>query len=173
MCGMGEVYEVAKAREAGIPVVFIDYRLGEASSGNPDEWFPIYPGTDGALASAIAYVIISEGKHDKEFLDKYTVGFDADTMPEGAPENSSYMDYIMGTGYDNDSQDASSGQLPFAAFLRRKSNTSPISLPTMKRVSSRKASDRSATITANGTLPPSRRCPSSPETSANPAHAPA
>ena len=100
MCGMGEVYEVAKAREAGIPVVFIDYRLGEASSGNPDEWFPIYPGTDGALASAIAYVIISEGKHDKEFLDKYTVGFDADTMPEGAPENSSYMDYIMGTGYD-------------------------------------------------------------------------
>ncbi len=100
MCGMGEVYEVAKAREVGIPLAFIDYRLGEGSSGNPDEWFPIYPGTDGALASAIAYVIISEGKYDKEFLDKYTVGFDADTMPEGAPENSSYTDYIMGTGYD-------------------------------------------------------------------------
>ena len=101
MCGMGEVYEVAKAREAGIPVAFVDYRLGEGSSGNPDEWFPIYPGTDGALASAIAYVIISEGKHDKAFLDKYVVGFDADTMPESAPANSSYMDYIMGTGYDN------------------------------------------------------------------------
>ena len=98
---MGEVYEVAKAREAGIPVAFVDYRLGEGSSGNPDEWFPIYPGTDGALASAIAYVIISEGKHDKAFLDKYVVGFDADTMPESAPANSSYMDYIMGTGYDN------------------------------------------------------------------------
>ena len=39
MCGMGEVYEVAKAREAGIPVAFVDYRLGEGSSGNPDEWF--------------------------------------------------------------------------------------------------------------------------------------
>ena len=100
MCGMGEVYEVAKAREAGIPIAFVDYRLGEGSSGNPDEWFPIYPGTDGALASAMAYVIISEGKHDKGFLDKYAVGFDADTMPESAPENSSYMDYIMGTGYD-------------------------------------------------------------------------
>lgn len=100
MCGMGEVYEAAKAREAGIPLAFIDYRLGEGSSGNPDEWFPIYPGTDAALASAIAYVIISEGKHDKEFLGKYAVGFDADTMPEGAPANSSYMDYIMGTGYD-------------------------------------------------------------------------
>lgn len=85
MCGMGEVYEVAKAREAGIPVAFVDYRLGEGSSGNPDEWFPIYPGTDGALASAIAYVIISEEKHDKAFLDKYVVGFDADTMPESAP----------------------------------------------------------------------------------------
>lgn len=74
---------------------------GRGVLGNPDEWFPIYPGTDGALASAIAYVIISEGKHDKAFLDKYVVGFDADTMPESAPANSSYMDYIMGTGYDN------------------------------------------------------------------------
>lgn len=101
MCGMGEVYEVAKAREAGIPVAFVDYRLGEGSSGNPDEWFPIYPGTDGALASAMAYVIITEGKADKEFLDRYVVGFDADTMPEGAPANSSYSDYILGTGYDN------------------------------------------------------------------------
>ena len=62
---------------------------------------PHLPGTDGALASAIAYVIISEEKHDKAFLDKYVVGFDADTMPESAPANSSYMDYIMGTGYDN------------------------------------------------------------------------
>ena len=68
--------------------------------GNPDEWYPIYPGTDGALASAIAYIIIGEGKHDKAFLDKYVVGFDADTMPESAPEHSSYSDYIMGTGYD-------------------------------------------------------------------------
>lgn len=100
MCGMGEVYEIAKAREAGKKLAFIDYRLGEASSGNPEEWFPIYPGTDGALASAMAYVIISEGKHDKEFLDKYVVGFDEDTMPESAPEHSSYKDYIMGTGYD-------------------------------------------------------------------------
>lgn len=100
MCGMGEIYEIAKAREAGIPLAFVDYRLGEGSSGSPDEWFPIYPGTDGALASAIAYVIISEGNYAKEFLDKYVVGFDGDTMPESAPANSSYMDYIMGTGYD-------------------------------------------------------------------------
>ena len=100
MCSMGEVYEVAKAREAGKPIAFIDYRLGEASSGNPGEWYPIYPGTDGALASAMAYVIISEGAHDKAFLDKYVVGFDADTMPASAPANSSYSDYIMGTGYD-------------------------------------------------------------------------
>ncbi len=100
MCGMGEVYEIAKAREAGIPMAFVDYRIGEASSGNPNEWFPIYPGTDGALASAMAYVIISEGKADKTFMDKYSIGFDDDTMPEGAPAHSSYKDYIMGTGYD-------------------------------------------------------------------------
>ncbi len=100
MCGMGEVYEMAKAREAGIPLAFVDYRLGEASSGNPNEWYPIYPGTDGALASALAYEVIIAGKYDKEFLDKYTIGFDGDTLPESAPANSSYYDYIMGTGYD-------------------------------------------------------------------------
>lgn len=40
MCGMGEVYEVAKAREAGIPVVFIDYRLGERPRVTPTNGSP-------------------------------------------------------------------------------------------------------------------------------------
>jgi anaerobic selenocysteine-containing dehydrogenase len=34
------------------------------------------PGTDGALALAMLNVIISEGLYDKEFVEKWTVGFD-------------------------------------------------------------------------------------------------
>jgi len=37
---------------------------------------PIRPGTDCALALGMLNVIISEGLHDKEFIDKYTIGFD-------------------------------------------------------------------------------------------------
>lgn len=37
---------------------------------------PVRPGTDAALALAMIHVIISEGLYNKEFVDKYTVGFD-------------------------------------------------------------------------------------------------
>jgi anaerobic selenocysteine-containing dehydrogenase len=36
----------------------------------------IRPGTDGALALALINVIINEKLYDKEFIEKYTVGFD-------------------------------------------------------------------------------------------------
>jgi anaerobic selenocysteine-containing dehydrogenase len=37
---------------------------------------PIRPGTDCALALAMLNVITSEGLYDREFIDKYTLGFD-------------------------------------------------------------------------------------------------
>lgn len=105
MGGANAVWDFTRVREAvtgrGGAIVNIDYRLNETSSGHPDEWLPIRPGTDAALASAIAYEWIANGKVDKAFLDKYCVGYDDDTMPASAKgQNKSYKDYIMGTGYD-------------------------------------------------------------------------
>ena len=101
MGGANIVYDFAKVREAGAKIVNIDYRLNETSSGHPDEWLPIRTGTDAALVSAIAHELIANDQVDKEFLDKYCVGYDEDTMPESAKgQNKSYKDYIMGTGYD-------------------------------------------------------------------------
>ena len=105
MGGANAVWDFAKVREAvesrGGRVVSIDYRLNETASGHPDEWLPIRPGTDAALCSAIAHEWIANDQVDKEFLDKYCVGYDEDTMPESAKgQNKSYKDYIMGTGYD-------------------------------------------------------------------------
>jgi len=42
------------------------------TAGKSDEWFPIIPGTDGAVALAIAYVIASEGLWNKEFIEQQT-----------------------------------------------------------------------------------------------------
>ena len=101
MGGANIVYDFAKVREAGAKIVNIDYRLNETSSGHPDEWLPIRTGTDAALVNAIAHELIANDQVDKEFLDKYCVGYDEDTMPESAKgQNKSYKDYIMGTGYD-------------------------------------------------------------------------
>ena len=42
-----------------------------------DVWLQIRPGTDGALAYGMINVIISEGLHDREFVENWCSGFDA------------------------------------------------------------------------------------------------
>ena len=56
-------------------VVVVDPRYS-VTAAKADEWIPINPGTEGALAMAIANVIISEGLIAEEFVnDTYTSGF--------------------------------------------------------------------------------------------------
>ena len=57
-------------------IVVINPRYS-VTAAKADEWIPINPGTDGALAMAIAHVIISEELHDKTFVKDWTVGFDS------------------------------------------------------------------------------------------------
>ena len=40
------------------------------------EWLAPRPNTDAALMLALAWVLITEGKVDQGFLDRYTVGFE-------------------------------------------------------------------------------------------------
>ena len=63
-----------KPNRTKIVVINPRYSITAAKS---DEWIPINPGTDGALAMAIAHVIISEELYDKTFVKDWTVGFDA------------------------------------------------------------------------------------------------
>ncbi|MDK8352212.1 molybdopterin-dependent oxidoreductase, partial [Gleimia europaea] len=56
--------------------------------------------TDAALVAGLIHVMLEENLHDQAFLDKYTIGFDEDHMPEGAPKNASYRSYIEGKGED-------------------------------------------------------------------------
>nr|HID13964.1 twin-arginine translocation signal domain-containing protein [Anaerolineae bacterium] len=41
-----------------------------------DEWLPVNPGTEGALALSIAHVIVRDGVYDAEFVAEHTFGFE-------------------------------------------------------------------------------------------------
>jgi len=61
-----------------------------------DEHVAIRPGSDAAMLIAMAQVIVSEGLHDKAFLDRLVLGFDEAHLPDGAPPGSSYRSYLLG-----------------------------------------------------------------------------
>jgi thiosulfate reductase/polysulfide reductase chain A len=70
-------------------VVCIDPRYTKTAQ-KADRWIPIKPRTDGAMALAMANVIIDEELYDREFVENYTYGFEAyeqavaDKTPEWA-----------------------------------------------------------------------------------------
>ncbi|QJY41115.1 molybdopterin-dependent oxidoreductase [Vibrio cholerae] len=47
-----------------------------SSFGEQAQWIAPHPMTDVAMMMGIAHSLIEQGKHDKAFLDKYTVGYD-------------------------------------------------------------------------------------------------
>lgn len=101
MSGGGQFYETLKALEKSqAKVIIIDPRRTDSVTTLGAEWIPIYPGTDGALVAAIIHTLIKEQLTDEAFLAKYCVGWDSQTLPESAPKNGSYKDYILGLGED-------------------------------------------------------------------------
>ncbi|MBO0796319.1 MAG: molybdopterin-dependent oxidoreductase, partial [Ktedonobacteraceae bacterium] len=78
---------LVEARKRGAYVVHIDTRRTEASR-HADEVLLLRPGSDAALALAMAQVIVQEGLYDREFVDKYTLGFAqfADHVQQYTPE---------------------------------------------------------------------------------------
>ncbi len=94
--GTNSEYFIKKARENGARVICIDPRMTLSVVSLADEWIPIRPGTDVALMSAMAYVMIDEGLYDKEFVKTHCIGFDKSQMPPGCETEESYKDYIFG-----------------------------------------------------------------------------
>ena len=54
-------------------VAVVDPKLN-ASAAKAHEWLPLLPGTDGALASAMAHVILTEGLWARDFVGDFTDG---------------------------------------------------------------------------------------------------
>ena len=66
---------VSDARKRGAKIVVIDPRRTEMAAA-ADLWVKIAVGTDLALGLALINVIISEELYDREFVDRWTVGFE-------------------------------------------------------------------------------------------------
>lgn len=94
--GTNSDFLIKKAREKGVKTICIDPRMSMSAVSLADEWIPIRPGTDTAMMSAMAYVIITENLYDKKFIKKCCIGFDETQMPDGYESEESYSDYILG-----------------------------------------------------------------------------
>lgn len=55
----------------GAKLVTFDVRLSNTAGGS-DEWFAPFPGTDGAIALAMARTILDEDLYDREFIETWT-----------------------------------------------------------------------------------------------------
>lgn len=95
--GTNSDFLIKCARKNGARVVCIDPRMSMSAVSLADEWIPIRPGTDVAMMSAMAYVMIEEKLYDAGFTSTHCVGFDETQMPPGLEQEESYKDYILGT----------------------------------------------------------------------------
>ena len=66
---------ILKNKERGMKLVVIDPRCTPTTE-HADIHLRPFPGTDGALALGFARVLITENLYDKEYVEKYTVGFE-------------------------------------------------------------------------------------------------
>jgi len=71
MCG----YRLTQALRRGVKLIVVDPRKISIAA-KADHWVQLRPGTDDALALGMLHVIIKEGLYDKEFVRKWTFGFD-------------------------------------------------------------------------------------------------
>ncbi len=70
-----QVQEFADAVANNAKIVVVDPRYSTAA-GKAHWYLPIKPGTDIALLLAWMNVLINEGIYDKEYVNKYTIGFE-------------------------------------------------------------------------------------------------
>jgi anaerobic selenocysteine-containing dehydrogenase len=66
---------VTEARKNGAKIIGID-PIRTRTMEQVDEWLPIRPGTDAALALAMMHVMFDEGLIDADYLEQYTLGAD-------------------------------------------------------------------------------------------------
>ena len=65
------------ARRRGAQIVVIDPRRSATVKQAATWWLPCRPGTDAALMLAVLYVLITEGRVARAFVDAHSVGFAA------------------------------------------------------------------------------------------------
>ena len=100
--GGNPAYNFLQAKKAGAKFIFVDPYYNDSAIALADEWIPIRPATDTTLLFAIAHVLLTEDDPsnnpliDWDFLNRSTIGFDKDHLPEGADPEDNFKDYVLG-----------------------------------------------------------------------------
>ena len=68
-----DLFKRSKGR--GLKTIVLDPRFTNTAA-KADRWYAVNPGTDLAFVLALTYVVMSEELYDKDFVSKYTVGFE-------------------------------------------------------------------------------------------------
>jgi anaerobic selenocysteine-containing dehydrogenase len=92
----GEICSIlVEQMKQGTDVIVIDPRKIDMVDKSK-KWLQIRPGTDNALALAFLNVIIEESLYDKEFVEKWTYGFEelAEHVKQYTPEKTSEITWV-------------------------------------------------------------------------------
>ncbi|MGB5639028.1 MAG: molybdopterin-dependent oxidoreductase, partial [Sedimenticolaceae bacterium] len=101
--GGNTFYYMRMAKQQGCKFVLVDPQYTDSASAYDAWWIPIKPNTDAAMMAGMAHYIFTNNLHDQDFINRFTMGMDAGTMPDWAQQSANgkenFKDYILGT-YD-------------------------------------------------------------------------
>ena len=85
----------------GIKVISIDPQFTNTAEMVNARWIAPRPGSDVALMLGIAHTLYVQGRYDRAFLDKYTVGFDKFVpyllgKTDGTPKDAAWAASVSG-----------------------------------------------------------------------------
>lgn len=94
-------YYFKLAQEAGVQFVTVGPSYNASAHNLNARWIRVRPGSDIAFLLAVAYEMIRlDGEKgdiiDWDFLHKYSVGFDSESMPADAVLDENFQDYVLG-----------------------------------------------------------------------------
>jgi anaerobic dimethyl sulfoxide reductase subunit A len=104
-------YHFLQIKKAGAKFIAIDPYYNDSYALLEADWIPSRPSSDTSLLLGVAHTLITEDDPvtnpliDWDFLKRCTIGFDADSMPEGEDPKGNFKDYVLGT-YDGIPKDA-------------------------------------------------------------------
>jgi biotin/methionine sulfoxide reductase len=92
---------MAEARRRGCEFILVSPLRDDLPAEARAEWMTAVPGTDAALMIGIVHSLVSEGRHDQAFLDRYTEGWPVfmrylNGAADGQPKDAEWAASICG-----------------------------------------------------------------------------
>ncbi|WP_251178621.1 molybdopterin-dependent oxidoreductase [Adlercreutzia agrestimuris] len=103
-------YFFRAAKDNGANFIYVGPSYNVSAAMLDARWIPVKPGTDTAFLLGVAHSMLKLDKEkgdiiDWDFLHKYCIGFDAESMPKNAKTSENFRGYLEGS-YDGEVKDA-------------------------------------------------------------------